>query len=459
MPETSPQQVRVPRPEYWDTRHPWQIEATKALDVDHKRFIMAKCHRGARKSTWAINTLIRECCRHPMRSYAYVGPTRVQARDIAWTEPTMLFHWLPDQEDIAWEQNKDELNIIFPNKSRLGIRGSDYPGSIRGLNPYGVVIDEFSECKPDLWPEVIQPIMRRSTDRWCAMIYTPRGIATYAFDLWQKTKDDPEWAHFIIRASESGIIPKAELDAARRTTPYAIFMQEYNCDDVADEEYALITSAMVESLRGIELVWPSTKRVISVDPAASTHGDLVATYYTENFKIVEEEHYNERDTMKIAGKALLLGKRRQCNTYVVDTIGVGKGVSDRILELGGDVLEFNGSAKLPDDPTLANRRIQAYWRLMQRMQDHEIPYPEDILLRQDLCSVRLRPIPSGGKVILEAKEITKKRLGRSPDRGDSYAMNVWAYDYIDADEEEKQDYGRSRDRRRSGSTPPNAMTC
>lgn len=231
---TEQRKYRVPRAEYWDSRHRWQIDATRALDVEGKRFLDVLCHRGARKTTWAINTLIRECVAHPMRSYGYIAPTHVQAMKVVWIEPTMLFRWLPDREIIPWVENKTDGTITFPNKSVLGILGADKPDSIRGLNAYGYMVDEFAECKDNLWPEILQPIMRRTDEsghgqRWCGFCYTSKGVATYAYQLRQMTLQDPEWYHVTIKASESGILAPEELEATRRTTPKALYLQEYEC--------------------------------------------------------------------------------------------------------------------------------------------------------------------------------------------------------------------------------------
>jgi hypothetical protein len=75
---------------------------------------------------------------------------------------------------------------------------------------------------------------------------------------------------------------------------------------------------------------------------------------------------------------------------------------------------------------------------MEKMQNCELPYPDGapgkersgLLLRQDLSAVRVRPARTNSRILLEPKRETKKRLGRSPDRGDCYVIGVWGSQFV-----------------------------
>ena len=342
----------------------------------------------------------------------------------------MLFRWLPDREDIAWEANKTELTVTFGNKSVLGIRGSDHPDSIRGLNPYGCVIDEFAECKEELWPAILQPIMRRDEARWSLFIFTPKGY-NHSRELWDQTQGDPQWFHMALPASKSRLLDPKELEAARRTTPPWLYDQEYECAWITDEEATLITSRLLESLRGLSIVGGEygDRRVVAIDPAASITGDECVVYYMVNRAVADEDIFHERDPLKIAARAALMGGKYGCENYAVDWTGVGTGVVGRLREMGKVVHEYIAAGS-PSDPRFANIRAEAWWDTMLRMMDKEIPYPDGFqsaeMLRQDLSSVKVKPMGVGGRVLLEPKHETKKRLGRSPDKGDAYVIGQWA---------------------------------
>lgn len=110
-------------------------------------------------------------------------------------------------------------------------------------------------------------------------------------------------------------------------------------------------------------------------------------------------------------------------SLVVDEIGVGSGVVDRLKELRYDVEGFNGG-KLPStgsEQQFLNLRAQAYWHLRRLLEEGQIALPEDTKLFDELAGTQWR-VNSAGKIQLESKDDTRARLGRSPDRADAVAM-------------------------------------
>jgi hypothetical protein len=120
---------------------------------------------------------------------------------------------------------------------------------------------------------------------------------------------------------------------------------------------------------------------------------------------------------------------------VVDSIGVGGGVVDRLRELGVPVLAYTGAAKTrrrtrDGEFGFANVRSAAYWNLRELLDPAfgaEIMLPPDDLMISDLTTPTwdvITGVPP--KVQVEKKEDVVARLGRSPDRGDSIAMAFFA---------------------------------
>lgn len=75
----------------------------------------------------------------------------------------------------------------------------------------------------------------------------------------------------------------------------------------------------------------------------------------------------------------------------------------------------------------ANLRAAAYWHLREALDPNygsHIALPPDPLLAADLCAPRYKVTTRG--VLLEPKEDVKKRIGRSPDRGDACVMAHFA---------------------------------
>lgn len=120
---------------------------------------------------------------------------------------------------------------------------------------------------------------------------------------------------------------------------------------------------------------------------------------------------------------------------VVDSMGVGGGVVDRLREIGEPVLAYTGAAKTRNRTRdgefgFVNVRSAAYWRMRELLDpafDAEIMLPPDDLLISDLTTPKW-DITTGvpPKIRVEPKKDLVARLGRSPDRGDSVAMALFA---------------------------------
>jgi len=131
-----------------------------------------------------------------------------------------------------------------------------------------------------------------------------------------------------------------------------------------------------------------------------------------------------RDTMRIVGELILMGRRHHCGSYVIDSIGIGRGICDRLMEEGKSVLEFCSSAR--SKSRNKNLRADMWWDVMEAVAAFEVEYP--------ICQETRRQIPfaskyktvSDGGVQIIAKDTIKKELGCSPDHAEAWAMGIYA---------------------------------
>lgn len=108
---------------------------------------------------------------------------------------------------------------------------------------------------------------------------------------------------------------------------------------------------------------------------------------------------------------------------IVDEIGVGGGVCDRLQELRFSTEGFNAGRRANESERFFNRRAEVFWELRKRVEHGELALPRDEPLFEELLSVRWRPTGSG-QIQLESKRDLKGRIGRSPDRADALAMTL-----------------------------------
>lgn len=154
---------------------------------------------------------------------------------------------------------------------------------------------------------------------------------------------------------------------------------------------------------------------------ATRQGDLIH----------ELERRPPQDTMATAfDVAIALGRAPRSHA-IVDVIGVGAGVLDKLRQDGHSAHPFNaskGTKKRDMTGTLRfpNLRSAAWWNMRELLDpanDPELALPPDDELAADLTAPGWRD--QGGKVIIEAKDEQRKQLGRSTDAGDAVVMSCY----------------------------------
>lgn len=189
-----------------------------------QRHAVIVAHRRAGKTVGCINDLIRRAweCRKPQPRCAYIAPWFNQAKDVAWT---YLKHFA--EPLLAAPPNETELRVDLLNGARIRLYGADNPDRLRGIYLDHVVLDEYADMAPSVWGAVVRPLL---ADRQggATFIGTPKGRNAF-FDMWEKAGTDSGWFRAMLRASETGLIPAEELEAARRDMTPEQYDQEFEC--------------------------------------------------------------------------------------------------------------------------------------------------------------------------------------------------------------------------------------
>jgi hypothetical protein len=196
----------------------------REIHASLKRWNLLVCHRRFGKTVFAINELIKQAVKNQqkMPRYAYVAPYYKQAKQIAWDYLKDFTRPIP-----GIKVNESELRVDFPWGARIQLFGADSPDSMRGLYLDAVVLDEYADMSPRIFSEVLRPAL---SDREGSAIFigSAKG-GTPFYDLWERVKDEPDWFVKVYKASDTGVIPNAELEDARKIMDEDEFAQEYEC--------------------------------------------------------------------------------------------------------------------------------------------------------------------------------------------------------------------------------------
>ena len=326
----------IPKEEFVRSAHTDQIALLKDFDNKVARFYLVNCHRRARKSTLAINLLIRECCENPNRRYIYLTSTYTAAKSIVWRDPNMLKKWLP--MDMVAKMNESELYVEFKNGSILSILGSDKPDSIRGIDACGIVIDEAPLVKREVWEEILRPIIAQDPARWMMAIFTPKGKANWIYEMWVNAKDNPDFARYLLTAEQSGIIPVNELEKLKKELPQRVYAQEMY-GDFTESAASVFKNIELCVANNLEDVRPGRSYCTGVDLARVDDWTVLTTICRETRHVVGFERFNTID-WAVQKEKILAHCKRYGSFAVVDATGIGDPIAEDLTRQGLSVLPF-----------------------------------------------------------------------------------------------------------------------
>lgn len=201
----------------------WALEN---LHQKEERWIVLVCHRRAGKTVAVINHLLRDALINPDSRYAFIAPTYKQAKGIAWDILKQYTNVVEGRKI-----NESELRVDFPNGSRIRLYGADNPDSLRGITLDGVAFDEYSQQPSNVFTEVVRPALadRQGYGIW---IGTPKGKNSF-YRLFKSAQENEKYHAFLLKASESGVLPKEELEDAREGMDPEEYEQEFECSFLA----------------------------------------------------------------------------------------------------------------------------------------------------------------------------------------------------------------------------------
>lgn len=204
-------------------------EAFKPYHKNKKRFSVTVAHRRAGKTVARLNRIIRCAVESDKLNprYGYIAPFYVQAKEIAWA---YLKYYTGPLAPLGVKYHESDLSITFAhNNAVVRLYGAENAERMRGLYFDGISPDEAQGMSAAMLRTVILPCL---ADRqgWLDLSGTPRGWKNLLGEVVKIAQDNPdEWFLQILKASETGILPEAELALQRKIMSDNEYDQEYEC--------------------------------------------------------------------------------------------------------------------------------------------------------------------------------------------------------------------------------------
>lgn len=165
----------------------------------------------------------------------------------------------------------------------------------------------------------------------------------------------------------------------------------------------------------------AAKKTLAVDVARFGDDETVIyAKFDEQIKCVGR--HNGLNTMDVASEVATTIDKYQVlhQNVVVDEVGIGSGVVDRLHQLKYFVKGFNGGGKSRESK-FRNIRAEAYWTLRTALQEGSVKIESSSDLQAQLSATTWKLTPTG-LIQMDSKDDIKKRIGRSPDDADALSM-------------------------------------
>lgn len=214
--------------------------------------------------------------------------------------------------------------------------------------------------------------------------------------------------------------------------------------DTEDESY--ISSVLVRAARARDIApAPLSAVIYGVDPARQGDDRTVISRRVGLHVIENQFSFNKKNTMQVVGEIVAMADKDRDRliqefkdagrpllflppvpaAVVVDVIGIGAGVVDRLIELGFNVIAVNVSETATSEP-FCHRERDAVWKKFRNwLETGRCRIPDDDVLQTELTAAHYE-YDSNGVLKIESKKDMKKRVGRSPDKADSAMLTLMA---------------------------------
>jgi hypothetical protein len=214
--------------------------------------------------------------------------------------------------------------------------------------------------------------------------------------------------------------------------PLRTMMREGRFDvGQSDADYQVIPSAWVdEAMRRWKPErpdYPMTSLGVDVAQGGPDETVLAPRYGPYFDKLICRKGIDTKDGPAVAG--LIIQHLRDGAEINIDTGGGwGNSAFDHLKHQSVKIRGVNGStaahSRTRDKQlTFYNKRAETWWRLREALDPNfgaKISLPPDMELKADLCSPMWELTPRGIKI--ESKDEIRKRLSRSPDKGDAVVL-------------------------------------
>ena len=394
-----------------------------------ERKISVRSGHGTGKSTslsWSMLWFL--LFRYPCK-VVVTAPTSAQLYDALFAELKRWINELPEALQSLIEVKTDRVELIAaPSEAFISARTSraEQPEALAGIHSDNVliVVDEASGVPEQVYEASSGSMSGHNATTILAGNPT-RSSGTF-YETHHRLKDHWKTLHW--SCVESSRVSDEFVDEMK--TRYGIDSNAYRIRVLGEfplgDDDVIIPLHLAEAAVDRDIaVSPSLRPVWSLDVARFGSDRTVLLRRTGNV-VTDVEAWQGLDLMATVGRVKAhydgLMTSQRPTEILVDSIGLGSGVVDRMRELGMPVRGINVSEAPAFGNTYNNLRTELIFRVRGWLETRGSRLPKNSTLISELTSIRYS-FSSNGKVKAESKDDMRRRGLKSPDLADSLFLS------------------------------------
>lgn len=408
---------------------PYQAEFLQAI-ADGERKMSVRSGHGTGKSTSASWAMLWYVLLRFPNKVVVTAPTSGQLFDALFAELKRWINELPKQLQPMLTVKSDRVELAAaPSEAFISARTSraETPEALAGVHSENVllVVDEASGVPEKVFEAAAGSMSGHSATT--ILLSNPTRSSGTFFE--SQTRLAGSWWTRRWSCVDSPLVSEEFVDEMRlrygeESNAFRIrVLGEFpTADDSAIIPFHLIESAMK---RDIEIT-PDLKPIWAIDPARFG-SDRTAFCKRVGNVVTEIKSWQGVDLMGTVGRVMAeyeaLPLSQRPSEILVDSIGVGGGVVDRLRELGAPVRGVNVSEAPSMGQTYNNLRTELWFKTKAWLEDRSCKIPNNEDLIADLSGIQYS-FTSSGKMAAESKDSMKKRGLKSPDLADAVCLTM-----------------------------------
>jgi len=403
----------------------WQREALTAIASNSK--VAIRSSHGVGKTAFLAWVILWMLLTRVPTKIPCTANSASQLEQVLWSEIKKWARKLPKgfQDELVFGADKITLKNVPESGAFARTARREAPEALQGFHGENLafIVEEASGIDPIIF-EVAQGAISTAGSK-LVLVGNPNSSVGYFADAFGKNAD--QFYKMTVSCYDSEMVSPEWIEDMKRQFGEESNTFRIRCLGLPPEEddNTLIARSLIESAVARDVEALEVHPVWGVD-IARFGGDRSALAKRKGNVLIEPiKTWQGKDLMETVGIILTEYESvpyfERPSELLVDSIGLGSGVVDRLVELGLPARGINVS----ESPALREKymklRDELWFRAREWLEARDCKLAKDEKLIHELASVRYT-ITSNGKFKAEGKDQMKKRGLKSPDLADAFVL-------------------------------------